>query len=85
MRLKLLMRNDCKLCDDAIIELNLALDDFEGVDYECINIDHDDVLQEEYMLRIPIVMHQEEIIQEGIIDFFTIHEYIDGYFTNLGE
>lgn len=85
MRLKLLMRNDCKLCDDAIIELKLALDDFEGVDYECINIDHDDVLQEEYMLRIPVVLHQEEIIQEGIIDFFTIHEYIDGYFTNLGE
>lgn len=85
MRLKLLMRNDCKLCDDAIIELKLALEDFEGVDYECINIDHDDVLQEEYMLRIPVVMHQEEIIQEGIIDFFTIHEYIDGYFTNLGE
>jgi len=55
------------------------------VDYECINIDHDDVLQEEYMLRIPVVLHQEEIIQEGIIDFFTIHEYIDGYFTNLGE
>ncbi|WP_428416185.1 glutaredoxin family protein [Phocicoccus schoeneichii] len=85
MRLKLLMRNDCKLCDDAIIELKLALEDFEGVDYECINIDHDDVLQEEYMLRIPVVLHQEEIIQEGIIDFFTIHEYIDGYFTNLGE
>ncbi len=85
MRLKLLMRNDCKLCDDAIIELKLALDDFEGVDYECINIDHNDVLQEEYMLRIPVVMYQEEIIQEGIIDFFTIHEYIDGYFTNLGE
>lgn len=85
MRLKLLMRNDCKLCDDAIIELKLALDDFEGVDYECINIDLDDVLQEEYMLRIPVVLHQEEIIQEGIIDFFTIHEYIDGYFTNLGE
>lgn len=85
MRLKLLMRNDCKLCDDAIIELNLALDDFEGVDYERINIDQDDVLQEEYMLRIPVVMHQEEIIQEGIIDFFTIHEYIDGFFTNLGE
>lgn len=85
MHLKLLMRNDCKLCDDAIIELKLALDDFEGVDYECINIDHDDVLQEEYMLRIPVVMYQEEIIQEGIIDFFTIHEYIDGYFTNLGE
>ena len=85
MRLKLLMRNDCKLCDDAIIELKLALEDFEGVDYECINIDHDDVLQEEYMLRIPVVLHQEEIIQEGVIDFFTIHEYIDGYFTNLGE
>ncbi|CAD2072724.1 hypothetical protein GCM10007358_08410 [Phocicoccus schoeneichii] len=85
MRLKLLMRNDCKLCDDAIIELKLALEDFENVDYERINIDHDDVLQEEYMLRIPVVMHQEEIIQEGIIDFFTIHEYIDGYFTNLGE
>lgn len=85
MRLKLLMRNDCKLCDDAIIEIKLALEDFEGVDYECINIDHDDVLQEEYMLRIPVVLHQEEIIQEGIIDFFTIHEYIDGYFTNLGE
>ena len=85
MHLKLLMRNDCKLCDDAIIELKLALEDFEGVDYECINIDHDDVLQEEYMLRIPVVLHQEEIIQEGIIDFFTIHEYIDGYFTNLGE
>lgn len=85
MHLKLLMRNDCKLCDDAIIELKLALDDFEGVNYECINIDHDDVLQEEYMLRIPVVMYQEEIIQEGIIDFFTIHEYIDGHFTNLGE
>ena len=85
MHLKLLMRNDCKLCDDAIIELKLALDDFECVDYERINIDLDDGLQEEYMLRIPVVLHQEEIIQEGIIDFFTIHEYIDGYFTNLGE
>ncbi|CAD2079317.1 glutaredoxin family protein [Phocicoccus pinnipedialis] len=85
MRLKLLMRNNCKLCDDAMIQLKLALDGFEDVGYESINIDFDDTLQEKYMLRIPVIMHQDKVIQEGIIDFFTIHEYIDGYFTHLGE
>lgn len=85
MLLKILMRNECKLCDDAIIEMKLALEEFPEVNYELCNIDYDDKLQEKYMMRIPVIMHGTHIIQEGIIDFFTIHEYLDGYFTLDGE
>ena len=43
-----------------------------------VDITSDDTLHERFLIRVPVVMHEEEVVQEGIIDFFTIHEYVEG-------
>ncbi|MDO5360230.1 MAG: glutaredoxin family protein, partial [Jeotgalicoccus sp.] len=45
-----------------------------------VNIDNDDELQEEYMVRIPVLSDGGNVIQEGILDFVTIYDYVkDNY------
>lgn len=64
---------NCGLCDDAKIQLKLAQDDVE-LTYKEIDITEDDSLMNEYMLRVPILMQGDIVIQEGNIDFITIIE-----------
>lgn len=77
MNIKFYTRNNCQLCDDGEIQLALALDYFEDIHVDKINIDTSDELQEKYMLEVPVVVHEDKVIQSGNIDFVTVYEYIN--------
>ena len=78
MKLVLYTSPNCKLCEDAKLQLNIALESFKDVEVSEVDITSDDTLHERFLIRVPVVMHEEEVVQEGSIDFFTIHEYVEG-------
>lgn len=71
-------RNNCALCSEGLLQINLALQELRNVNLNLrqFNIDEDDVLQEKYMMRIPVLMHEGEVVQEGVIDFVQVYDYI---------
>ena len=77
MKITYYTRENCQLCDKGEIELALALDYFEDIMVEFIDIDQSDVLQQKYMLEVPVVAHDEKIIQSGRLDFVTLFEYLE--------
>lgn len=72
------MRDRCSLCDEGILQIKVALSELREMDVKInrIDIDSDDALQEEYMVRVPVLKHESEIIQEGILDFVQIYDYL---------
>lgn len=72
------MRENCALCSEGLLQINLALQELRDVKLKVnqINIDQDDQLQEKYMVRIPVLTHEETVVQEGVIDFVHIYDYI---------
>ena len=75
-------RDNCQLCNEGKLQLRLALSELRDnvVKLTEVNIDDDDKLQEEYMVRIPVLSDGGKVIQEGILDFVTIYDYVkDNY------
>ena len=66
-------RPGCHLCEEARLMLKLVQEDikFEIVE---TNIEEDEELHEKYMLMIPVVEFEDEIIQYGNVDYVTILE-----------
>lgn len=64
-------RPGCHLCDDARLMLKLVQEDV-SFEVKEVNIEEDDALHEKYMLMIPVVELEGEIIQYGQIDYPTI-------------
>lgn len=73
--LTLLVGNQCGLCNDAKIQIALAQEDADFAVNE-ININSDAALEEQYFMSIPVLLHNDDVIQEGHIDFVTILEYL---------
>lgn len=73
MKVYLYTRPGCHLCDDARLMLKLVQED---VSFEMseVNIEEDDELHEKYMLMIPVVVFEDEIIQYGKVDYATLLE-----------
>ncbi|GGI39185.1 glutaredoxin family protein [Mammaliicoccus stepanovicii] len=75
MKIQFYVGRNCTLCENARHQLLFFQESFERhVEIETINIEEDDQLMEEYMLRIPVVKYNSHIIQEGNIDFVTLLE-----------
>ena len=66
-------RPGCHLCEEARLMLKLVQED---VSFEIneMNIEENDTLHEKYMLMIPVVEFEGEIIQYGQVDYATILE-----------
>jgi glutaredoxin len=73
VKVYLYTRPGCHLCDDARLMLKLVQED---VSFEMseVNIEEDDELHEKYMLMIPVVVFEDEIIQYGKVDYATLLE-----------
>ena len=69
-------RPGCHLCDDARMMLKLVQEDVP-FQIEEHNIEKDDQLHEKYMLMIPVVEYQGDIIQYGNIDYVTLLEALE--------
>src|SRR5699024_12852538 len=77
-------RKNCQLCDDGREQIKLALSElrYNKVKLTSFDIDEDDRLQQEYMVRVPVLKHKGEVVQEGLIDFVRVYNYLKEY---LGE
>lgn len=64
------------MCDDARMMLKLVQEDVP-FQIEEHNIEEDDQLHEKYMLMIPVVEYQGEIIQYGNVDYVTLMEALE--------
>ncbi|MER1998451.1 MAG: glutaredoxin family protein [Lysinibacillus sp.] len=66
-------RPNCHLCEEGLLTMQLVKED---IDFELviINIETNDELHEKYMLMIPVVEVDNEIVQYGQIDYATIFE-----------
>ncbi|WP_052255706.1 glutaredoxin family protein [Salinicoccus sp. YB14-2] len=71
-------RDRCALCDEGILQIKIALSELREMNVKInkVNIDEDDALQEEYMVRVPVLKHDATIIQEGVLDFVQIYDYL---------
>lgn len=74
--LTLYTRPNCPLCDEAKLMLNLVQEDFP-IEYQEVNIEEDDLLHEKYMLMIPVLEQNNEILIYGKIGYAEILEALD--------
>lgn len=68
-------RPNCELCEDGKRMLNLVHEDIP-FDIKEVNIEDDDTIHKKYMLMIPVVEKNGEIIQYGALDYITLLEGI---------
>lgn len=66
-------RTNCPLCDEAKLMLQLVQEDFP-VDYIEIDIESDDRLHEKYMLMIPVLEKDNEVLLYGNIGYVDLLE-----------
>jgi glutaredoxin len=66
-------RPGCHLCEEARLMLKLVQEDIAFEIHE-VNIEEDEELHEKYMLMIPVVEFEGEIIQYGQVDYATLLE-----------
>lgn len=73
MNVKYYSRANCELCVDGLRTLKLVQED-ATFDIEIIDIEEDDDSHEKYMLMIPVVEKDGEILQYGELDYATLAE-----------
>ena len=66
-------RPGCSLCEEGFLTLTLVQEDIP-FKIEILNIEDDDVLHEKYMLMIPVVEKDGNVIQYGQLDYVTLLE-----------
>lgn len=73
MNVKFYSRPNCELCIEGLQTLKIVQEDLSFT-IEQYNIEDDDGLHEKYMLMIPVVERNGEVIQYGQLDYVTLYE-----------
>lgn len=73
MNVKYYSRANCELCVEGLHILKLVQEDVP-FNIEIIDIEEDDDSHEKYMLMIPVVEKDGEILQYGQLDYATLAE-----------
>ena len=73
MQVKYYSRPNCELCTEGLELLKIVQEDAD-FSIEVINIERDDVLHERFMLMIPVVECNGNIVQFGRLDYVTLFE-----------
>ena len=68
-------RPGCSLCEEGFLTLKLVQEDIP-FKIEILNIEDDEALHEKYMLMIPVVEKDGNIIQYGQLDYVTLLEVL---------
>ena len=66
-------RLGCSLCEEGFLTLKLVQEDIP-FKIEILNIEDDEALHEKYMLMIPVVEKDGNVIQYGQLDYVTLLE-----------
>ena len=70
---KFYSRPNCELCIEGLHTLKIVQEDI-AFTIEKYNIEENDTLHEKYMLMIPVVEVNDEVIQYGKLDYPTLFE-----------
>ncbi|MEK3763477.1 glutaredoxin family protein [Solibacillus sp. FSL K6-4121] len=73
MIIKFYSKPDCELCVEGLHTLKIVQEDIDFT-IEHYNIEEDDAVHEKYMLMIPVVERDGEVIQYGQLDYATLYE-----------
>lgn len=73
MNVKFYSRPNCELCIEGFQTLKIVQEDI-GFEIEQYNIEENDEFHEKYMLMIPVVEVNDEVIQYGQLDYPTLFE-----------
>lgn len=76
MNVKFYSRPNCSLCTDGLMTLKLVQEELH-FDIELINIEENQELHEKFMIMIPVVEYNEQILQYGILDYVTLYEELN--------
>lgn len=69
-------RSNCPLCDEAKLMLQLVQEDFP-LEYEEVDIESDDALHEKYMLMIPVLEKDQNVLLYGNIGYADLLEALE--------
>ncbi|WP_301107693.1 glutaredoxin family protein [Sporosarcina sp.] len=75
MKFKFYTRPNCSLCEEAELMLKLVAED-HPIEWQTINIEEDEAIHEKYMLMIPVLEQNGEVIKYGNIGYIDILEII---------
>ena len=75
MLVKFYSRPNCSLCDEGLKTLKLVQEDIP-FQIEIINIEESEQNHEKFMLMIPVVENNGEVIQYGNLDYVTLLEVL---------
>lgn len=76
--LQLMFRQECHLCEDMLYELQPLLRDYPAVGLELLDIDlHDDLLAR-FDDKVPVLVHQQQVLCEYFLDEDRVRHYLDG-------
>jgi len=73
LKVRFYHRPNCALCEEGLLILKLVQEE-SNFEIDMINIEEDDELHEKFMLMIPVIEKDGEIVQYGQIDFATLYE-----------
>ncbi|MFC4411482.1 glutaredoxin family protein [Chungangia koreensis] len=76
MKIHFYTRPGCHLCDEARLMIGLVQEDFQLEVLEH-NIELDDELHEKYMLMIPVIEKDGEVLLYGNIDYVNLVEALE--------
>ena len=69
-------RSNCPLCDEAKLMIQLVNEDFP-LPYQEVDIESDEVLHEKYMLMIPVLEKDDEVLLYGNIGYVELLEALE--------
>lgn len=74
--IKFYTRQNCPLCEEAKLMIELVREDYP-LEYEEVDIEQDEVLHEKYMLMIPVIEKDGEILMYGNIGYAELLEALN--------
>lgn len=69
-------RSNCPLCDEAKLMLQLVQEDFP-LEYKEVDIESDEALHEKYMLMIPVLEKDQNVLLYGNIGYADLLEALE--------
>jgi len=75
VNVKFFTRANCGLCVEGLHTLKLVQEDL-GFHVDIIDIEENEAVHEKYMLMIPVVEKDEQVIQYGNLDYATLMEHL---------
>lgn len=75
MNVKFFTRANCGLCVEGLHTLKLVQEDL-GFHVDIIDIEENEDVHEKYMLMIPVVEKDGQVIQYGNLDYATLMEHL---------